>query len=181
MTRPILLVLAGLAIALTVAGEWPAWQNWRLLSEFYEAVERSDDIDEPITPSAHHFRAIRKLPLSRHTRVESGRPIVDASAPDGSADMEDDLAPIIGTRDKLAIAAFNVEVSRALAWALEHGALRDGCGPMAGLNNATMESETIARHRASCAATPKPRSDKGESVRLLCAAVSTNSYRRSGA
>jgi hypothetical protein len=113
MTRPIFLVLTGLAIALTVAGGWRAWQNWRLLSEFYEAVERSDDIDEPITPSAHHLRAIRKLHLSWDTRVESGGPVVDASASDGSAEMGDDLAPIIGTRDKLAIAAFNVEVSRA--------------------------------------------------------------------
>jgi hypothetical protein len=97
------------------------------------------------------------------------------------SDMEDDLAPIIGTHDKLAIAGFNVEVSRALAWALEHGALRDGRCPMARLNNAT-KSEVIARHRASCAATPKrrhhpslsSRRDKGEpGVRLLCAADST--------
>src|SRR5215472_16868018 len=125
MARPIAFVIACIALGLALAAGWRAWDYWRLY-RFYEATNRSDDIDEPLKPSVRHLQAIRKLRFSWDTRVESGGPIVDPAAPYGSADMVDDLAPLIDTRDAVTIATFNVEVSRALAWALEHGELADG-------------------------------------------------------
>jgi hypothetical protein len=137
MSRPIILVVLSVAVMGAAFAGWQAWRYWRLF-QFYQAVSRSEDLDE-LQPSVQHLQAIRKLHFVWDNSVESGGPIVDYLAPYGHAAMEDDLGPIIGTRDKMAVAAFNVEVSRALSWALENGELPEGRYAMAHLDNAIIE------------------------------------------
>jgi hypothetical protein len=138
MTRGIRLIFVGIAIAAGLAGTWQAWQYWRLYS-IYESLEDSDDSSEPKRPTARHLAAIRKLRFDWNPFIENGGPVVDPLAPYGSADIADDLGPIIGTRDMVAVARFHIEVSRALAWALENGELTEGRYRLAHLDNATME------------------------------------------
>jgi hypothetical protein len=69
--------------------------------------------------------------------------MVDPFTPYGSKDMRDDLGPIIGTRNPLAVAKFHVEVSRALRWALKNGHLAEGRYHVAHLDNTTIEDKMI--------------------------------------
>jgi hypothetical protein len=55
--------------------------------------------------------------------------------------MAADLAPIIGTRDRLAIARFHREICTVLVWALEHSDLAEGQYRLAHLDNASMEQQ----------------------------------------
>ena len=70
---------------------------------------------QTITPQA---RALRKLRFAWNTAIENGGPVVDPLAPYGSANLAADLGPILGTRDKVAIASFHRKVSSLLIWAL---------------------------------------------------------------
>lgn len=145
MTRRSWLTLVGIIIIVAgVAGVRQAWQYWRLYS-IYDELAKSDDQDEPMRPTSRHLSAIRKLRFAWEDRVESGGPVVDPQAPYGSADIADDLGPIIGTRDLVAVAMFHVEVARALAWALENGELPAGRYRLAHLDNAALE-RIMLRH-----------------------------------
>jgi hypothetical protein len=124
----LLLILAALA--------WPAWEAWR----WGLALRVYADPETPApTLTSKHVAALRKLRFDWNTRIESGGPVVDPAAPYGSGDMAADLAPIIGTRDRLAIARFHREVCAVLVWALENGELADGQYRLAHLDNAGME------------------------------------------
>ncbi len=83
--------------------------------------------------------ALRKLRFTWTTRVESDGPIMNPLAPYGSEDMASDLGPLIGTRDRVAIARFHREVSELLIGALQNCALADGVYRVADLDNASME------------------------------------------
>ena len=82
---------------------WPVWAAWR-----WELVRRVYTSQEPpaqtITPK--HVQALRKLRFAWNTAIESGGPVVDPLTPYGSENLAADLGPILGTRDKVAIASF---------------------------------------------------------------------------
>ena len=128
--RVVFLVLTLAVIA------WPAWEAWRweLARRVFAAPE-----DPALTITPRHVAALRKLRFAWNTRIESGGPVVDALAPYGSESMAGDLGPLIGTRDRVAIARFHREVSALLIWALENCALADGPYRLAHLDNAAME------------------------------------------
>jgi hypothetical protein len=84
-------------------------------------------------------QALRKLRFAWNTIFESGGPIVDPWSPYGSENMAADLGPILGTRDKVAIARFHREVSSLLIWALKNGELAVADYWLAHLDNASME------------------------------------------
>jgi hypothetical protein len=90
-----------------------------------------------ITPK--HVEALRKMRFAWDSLIESGGPVVDPFAPYGSTSMAADLAPIIGTRDRSAVARFHREVSEVLIWALENCPLEPGQYRLAHLTNASME------------------------------------------
>src|SRR5262249_42294957 len=56
-------------------------------------------------------RLFASCDLAWNTQIESGGHVVDPWTPYGSESMADDLGPIIGTRDRVAIARFHREVS----------------------------------------------------------------------
>jgi hypothetical protein len=109
-------------------------RQWWLVAQVY------DDEQFPvpaITPK--HIEAMRKLQFVWDARIESGGPVVDPLTPYGSENMTADLGPIIGRRDRVAIARFHREVSEVLIWALENCSLEPGQYALAHLTNAVME------------------------------------------
>jgi hypothetical protein len=130
-----LLVAASLLSVSTILAGLGLYRRWRVQSIYEKAAED----DEQRQPDERHLKAIRKLRFIWDPAVESGGPIVDPYRPYGSAAIADDLAPILGTRDDEAIAAFHVEVAAALSWALENGELQAGRYPLAHLTKAEME------------------------------------------
>ena len=135
MVRRSLLVAASILSVSTILAGLGLYRRWRVQSIYEKAAEDS----EQRQPDPRHLKAIRKLRFTWDPAVESGGPIVDPYRPYGSAAIADDLAPILGTRDDAAIAAFHVEVAAALSWALENGELQAGRYPLAHLTNAEME------------------------------------------
>jgi hypothetical protein len=131
------LVIGLVLVFLLVPVTWLGWQVWRqkLAFDLYRSAELSDT--PLVTPK--HLAALRKLRFAWSPLVESGGPSVDPQTPFGSADMADDLGPIIGTRDALALARFHLEVSSVLMWALRHCDLAEGQYQLAHLDNAAME------------------------------------------
>lgn len=124
-------------LALTLAAlAWPTWETWR-----WVLARRVYTADEFATPAAtsNHIAAVRKLRFAWNTMIESGGPVVDPWTPYGSEDMTADLAPIIGTRDRVAIARFHREVSAVLIAALQNCELADGRYRLAHLDNDRME------------------------------------------
>ncbi|MGY3589216.1 hypothetical protein ACVIGB_001827 [Bradyrhizobium sp. USDA 4341] len=122
---PILAALAWLA--------WTAWR-WQAERQIY-----ADPASPALTITPKHVEALRKLQFAWNARIESGGPVVDPMAPYGSADMAADLGPIIGTRDRVAVARFHREVSALLIRALQNCDLADGQYKLGHLDNATME------------------------------------------
>jgi hypothetical protein len=115
---------------------WPVWEAWR-----WELVRRVYASQEPSTPTitSKHVQALRKLRFAWNTAIESGGPVVDPLTPYGSENLAADLGPILGTRDKVAIARFHREVSSLLIWGLKNGKLAEGDYRLAHLDNASME------------------------------------------
>ena len=117
---------------------WPVWAAWR-----WELVRRVYTSQEPpaqtITPK--HVQALRKLRFAWNTAIESGGPVVDPLTPYGSENLAADLGPILGTRDKVAIASFHREVSSLLIWALKNGELAEGDYRLSHLDNASMQGQ----------------------------------------
>jgi hypothetical protein len=134
---------------------WPVWQAWR-----WELVRRvyASQQDEPSVPTItpKHVQALRKLRFAWNTAIESGGPIVDPLRPYGSENLAADLGPILGSRDKVAIARFHREVASLLIWALKNGELAAGDYRLAHLNNASME-ERLRRELARYPALPSER------------------------
>jgi len=134
---------------------WPVWQVWRweLVRRVYASQE-----EEPSAPiiTTKHVQALRKLRFTWNTIIESGGPIVDPLTPYGSENMAADLGPILGTRDKVAIARFHREVSSLLIWALKNGELAEGDYRLAHLDNASMEKR-LRRELARYPALPSER------------------------
>jgi hypothetical protein len=115
---------------------WPTWEAWR----WGLALRVYADPESPaVTITPKHIAALRKLRFAWNTQIESGGPVVDPLAPYGSEDLAADLGPILGTRDRVAIARFHREVSALLFWALENGELAAGQYRLAHLDNAAME------------------------------------------
>jgi len=135
--RRLLLVAAALLSVSALLGGVGLYRRWKVQS-IYERGASSDD-DGERQPDKRHLEAIRKLRFIWDPLVEGGGPIVDPYQPYGSAALADDLAPILGTRDEVAVAAFHVEVAAALSWALKHGELEVGRYPLAHLTNAEIE------------------------------------------
>jgi hypothetical protein len=138
VTRGGWIILVAIVVAVGLAAAWRGLQYWRLYS-IYSDLAQSNDSYQPLRPESRHLMAIRKLHFSWDPLVESGGPIVDPLTPYGSADLADDLGPIVGTRDMVAIAKFHVEVARALSWFLENAVLPAGPYQMARLDNASIE------------------------------------------
>jgi hypothetical protein len=90
---------------------WPGWQAWRweLVRRVYASQE-----EEPSAPTItpKHVQALRKLRFAWNAAIESGGPIVDPLRPYGSENLAADLGPILGTRDKVAIARFIARLPR---------------------------------------------------------------------
>jgi hypothetical protein len=145
--------MAWLVLALAPLA-WPAWQVWRweLVRRIYASQE------EPSAPTItpKHVQALRKLRFAWNTIFESGGPIVDPWAPYGSENMAADLGPILGTRDKVAIARFHREISSLLIWALKNGELAVGDYWLAHLDNASMERR-LRRELARYPGVPRER------------------------
>ena len=122
-----------LALALLA---WPAWEAWR-----WERVRRVYASPEPAAPTVtpKHVQALRKLRFAWNPAIEGGGPVVDPLTPYGTENLAADLGPILGTRDKVAVARFHREVSSLLIWALKHGDLAEGDYRLADLNNAAMQ------------------------------------------
>lgn len=123
-------------VPILAAFAWLAWTAWRWQAE---RQIYADPESPALTITAEHVEALRKLQFAWNTRIESGGPVVDPLAPYGSADMAADLGPIIGTRDRVAIARFHREVSALLIWALQNCDLADGQYKLGHLDNATMQ------------------------------------------
>ena len=123
-------------IPIVAALAWLVWTGWR-----WETARQiyADPKDPALTITPQHVEALRKLRFAWNTRIESGGPVVDPLTPYGSEDMAADLGPIIGTRDRAAMARFHREVSTLLIWALQNCALADGQYRLAHLDNASME------------------------------------------
>jgi hypothetical protein len=139
MTRGVWIVVLCIVLCAGIAGGWRLWQVWYLYSTLAE-LSQADDVDQPLRPDSRHLAAIRKLRFSWDNLVENGGPTVDPLTPYGSRDMSGDLASIIGTSDIKSVAAFHIEVARALCWALENADLPEGRYSLAHLDNATLEA-----------------------------------------
>lgn len=109
-------------------------QQFRLALQVYEDEEFPAPI---ITPK--HIEALRKMRFAWDSRIESGGPVVDPFTPYGSASMAADLAPIVGSSDRDAVARFHREVSEVLVWALDNCTLEPGQYRLAHLTNSAME------------------------------------------
>jgi hypothetical protein len=142
MPRTVYIILATIAVSGVTAASWRMWQLWRVHS-FYEEARKSRGRDKPLQPSTRHLQAIRQLRFAWDPLIESGAPMVDPFAPYGSADIRDDLGPIIGTRNSLAVARFHSEISRSLIWALKNGELPEGRYRIAHLDNASLENTLL--------------------------------------
>jgi hypothetical protein len=128
---------------------WPgvllaaATLGWLLIREVRQFqlalhVYRDEQFPAPtITPK--HVEALRKMRFAWDSRIESGGPVVDQFTPYGSRSMAADLAPIIGTGDRHAVARFHREVSEVLIWALDNCTVEPGQYRLAHLTNASME------------------------------------------
>jgi hypothetical protein len=81
---------------------------------------------------------------------------VDPLTLHGNEDLAADLGPLLGTRDKVAIARFHREASLLLLWALKHGELAAGGYRLAHLDNAGMERR-LQRELARFPGLPKAR------------------------
>jgi len=136
---------------------WPVWEAWR-----WELVRRAYASQEPSAPTItpRHVQALRKLRFAWDPAIESGGPVVDALTPYGSENLAADLGPILGTRDKVAIARFHREVSSLLIWALKNGELAEGDYRLADVDNASME----ARLRRELARYPALPSERVEAI-----------------
>jgi hypothetical protein len=115
---------------------WPAYRAWQAWAA--SRLFAGKDVDEVLAPSPKHVEAIRSLHFTWEPFWESGMPMVEPRAPYGSRSPIDDLAPILGTRDRVAVARFHLEVGRGFLWALEHGELEPGRYVLGGLTNASM-------------------------------------------
>jgi hypothetical protein len=118
----------------------PGWLLVDEVRQFQFALQVYEDERFPaptITPK--HIEALRKLRFAWDSRIESGGPVVDPFTPYGSASMAADLAPIIGTRDRDAVARFHREVSETLIWALDNCTLETGLYRLAHLTSSLME------------------------------------------
>ncbi len=142
MPQSAYIALAVIAVLSVTAGTFHGWQAWRVHS-LYEQVRWSKIANEPLQPSGKHLRALRRLRFAWDPLVENGGPMVDPFTPYGSKDIRDDLGPIIGTRDRLAVAKFHIEVSRALLWALKNAQLAEGRYRIVHLDNSTLESTVM--------------------------------------
>jgi hypothetical protein len=140
-------------LALAALAVWLAWEAWR-----WELARRvyAREASPAVTITTQHVEALRKLQFAWNTSIESGGPQVDPLAPYGSAKMASDLGPIIGTRDRVAIAQFHREVSAVLIWALENADLAPGQYRLARLDNASMER----RLRLDLEGVPRERIEK---------------------
>ena len=123
-------------VPILAAFAWLAWIAWRWQAE---RQIYADSESPALTITAKHVEALRKLQFTWNTRIESGGPVVDPLAPYGSADIVADLGPIIGTRDRMAVARFHREVSALLIRALHNCDLADGQYKLGHLDNATMQ------------------------------------------
>jgi hypothetical protein len=125
---------AGLVLA-TLGLVWGGWmlRQSRAIREIYatDTVAVSQITDK-------HLAALRKLHIA-WMPIESGGPAVDPIAPYGTPDMADDLGPILGTQNPVAIARFHREVAAAIPVFLEHGQIAAGTYRLAHLDNARME------------------------------------------
>lgn len=124
------------ALAASAVLVWAAWQGWGWwrVHDMY----RADDSEAAPVVTPRHVAALRKLRFTWNVLIESGGPTVDPTAPYGSADPADDLGPILGSTDRVALARFHREVSSVLIWALDHCDLPPGDYRLAGLDNARM-------------------------------------------
>ena len=134
--------LAALLVILVIAGAGVALR-WRALTSIYNA-----DQEPPPAITEQHVAALRLLRFTWDPLVESGGPIVDPAAPYGSRDMVDDLGPIIGTRDPLAVARLHMEVSAAFIAALKTAELSPGDYRLNHLDAAGMEADLRKRLKA---------------------------------
>ena len=125
-----------LAVALIISA-WPAWRLWRWTLVW--RIYYSNSVQPVPAITAKHLTALRKLRFSWHALVESGGPVVDPRTPYGSANMADDLGPIVGTRDPVAIARFHRDVSAILIAVLRNDTLAPGRYRLVHLDNAWME------------------------------------------
>lgn len=129
-----LLVAGGLLSVSALLEGVGLYRRWKVRSIYESAAARRRE-----QPDERHLKAIRKLRFIWDPAVESGGPIVDPYRPYGSTVIADDLAPILGTRDEVAVAAFHAEVASALSSALKNGELKPDRYPLAHLTNAEME------------------------------------------
>lgn len=131
ISKTIMLILTVGLIVLA----WPALRLWHSVQVRSVYAEGS----KPAPPiAATHVAAIRKLRFAWNARIESGGPVVDPVAPYGHETMADDLGPIIGTRDPVAIARFHREVAAVLIDVLRRCKLPPGRYRLAHLDNASM-------------------------------------------
>jgi hypothetical protein len=110
------------------------WQQFRLALQVYE----DGGFPAPAI-TQKHIDALRKMRFAWDSRIESGGPVVDQFTPYGSTSMAADLAPIIGTGDRDAVARFHREVSEVLIWALDNCTVEVGQYRLAHLTNSLME------------------------------------------
>jgi hypothetical protein len=129
MWQSLLLGAAALAVP-----TWQAWRWWLVLNLYRNAVL---PVGMVITPE--HVKALRKLRFAWHPLIEAGGPVVDPVTPYGGAQLADDLGPIAGTRDRVVLARFHIEVSAVLISVLKDCNLPAGRYRLAHLDNATME------------------------------------------
>jgi len=150
ISRRAFFLTAGAFFGAAGAGGWALWRRWQAFNLYRAAGDAT-----PLPPTERHVRAIRRLRFAWDPLTESGGPIVDPRAPYGSARLADDLVPLAGTSDVVGIAAFHVEVGRALTWALAHGDLDEGRYAVPPLTPAVMR-DLVRREAAHL---PPPRLD----------------------
>jgi len=132
LSRSKLIVIAVGLLLLGYAG-LSLWRSARV-----EAVYADD---KPAAPAVtqQHIAALRQLRFAWNPLIEGGGPTVDPQAPYGSEDLAPDLAPILGTRDLVAIARFHREVSTIFIQALKVCSIAPGRYKLTHLDNAWME------------------------------------------
>jgi hypothetical protein len=141
-----------------------AWLIWNVL-QWWLALRVYTHEQFPVPAiTREHIEALRKMRFVWDARIESGGPVVDPFTPYGSKSMAADLGPIIGTRDRVAIAKFHREVSEVLIRALDKCALAPGEYRLAHLTNSVMQQ----RLRQDLAGLPQQRIEEvvGELPRL---------------
>lgn len=141
LSRWIWLLVASVVLVLLVWSTLRLWR-WQAVRDVYTAGASA-----PSAVSPQHIAALRKMRVSWNARIEGGGPVIDSWTPYGSADMADDLGPIIGTDDGVAIARFHREVSSVLIDALKHCELGEGTYRLKTIDNAWME-ERLRRELA---------------------------------